>query len=103
MCWIGFEDSCCVPLDADYEEELRLGGHVVSAFFFAQAVEADLLALGIAIFFHVGLGTLEDDASLFFCSLSSENLLASHQQILRLGLGHRALLLWIIQTRKMVN
>lgn len=58
-----------LPLDADDENELRFGGDVKGAILFAQAGKADLLTLGIAVFFDVALGALEDDATLLLVGL----------------------------------
>jgi hypothetical protein len=58
-----------LPLDADDEDELRLGGDVEGAILLAQAGKTDLLTLGVAVFFDVALGALEDDAALLFVGL----------------------------------
>ena len=64
-------------LDADDEDEARLGGDVVGAFLFGDAREADLLALGIAVLFDVGLGALEDLLALLLTLLLSMSALCS--------------------------
>ena len=46
--------------DADYESEFGLGWDIVGAFLLRDTSEADLLALGIAVFFDIGLGPLEN-------------------------------------------
>ncbi len=58
-----------LPLDADDEDELRFGGDVEGAVLLAQAGKADLLTLGIAVFFDVALGALEDDTTLLLVGL----------------------------------
>ncbi len=58
-----------LPLDADDEDEQRLGGDVEGAVLLAQAGEADLLTFGIAVFFDVALGALEDDTTLLLVGL----------------------------------
>ena len=59
-----------LPLDAHDEHKLGLAGNIVGAILLAQSRETDLLTLCIAIFLHIGLGTLENDASLLFRSLA---------------------------------
>jgi len=65
--WTGGGEG--LPLNADDEDELRLGRDVEGAVLFAQAGKADLLTLGIAVFFDVALGAFEDDAALLFVCL----------------------------------
>lgn len=57
------------PLDTDNKDQLSLSRDIVGAFLLAQAREADLLALCIAVLLHVGLGTLEDNAALLLVGL----------------------------------
>jgi hypothetical protein len=58
-----------LPLDADQEDQLGLGGDVEGALLLGNAGKADLLALGIAVLLDVLLGTLEDDAALLLVDL----------------------------------
>ena len=58
-----------IPFDANNEGELGFSLDVVGALLLAQAGETDLLALCIAVFLDVGLGALEDDATLLLLSL----------------------------------
>lgn len=51
-------------LDADNEDELGLGGHVVAALSLGDTAKTDLLALKVAVLLHVRLGTLEDGLAL---------------------------------------
>lgn len=60
-----------LPLDAEDEDERGLGGDEEGAILLAGAGQADLLALGLPVFFDVGFGALEDDAALFFVDLWS--------------------------------
>lgn len=57
------------PLDTDNKDQLSLGRDIVGAFLLAQPRETDLLALCIAILLDVGLGALEDDATLLLVGL----------------------------------
>ena len=57
------------PLDTDDKHQLRLIRNVISAFLFAQTVEANLFPLGITILLDIGFGTLEDDSTFLFSSL----------------------------------
>lgn len=56
-------------LDADDEGELGLSRDVEGALLLGNALEADLLALGIAVLLDVGLGALEDDLALLLVGL----------------------------------
>ena len=56
-------------LDAHDVDELRLGLDVVVALLLGGAAEADLFALRVAVFFHVGFGAFEDDAAFFLVGL----------------------------------
>lgn len=56
-------------LDTDNEDELLLGGDVVRALLLGNAVEADLLALSIAVLLDVLLSTLEDNSALLLVEL----------------------------------
>ena len=58
-----------LPLDTDNEDQLLLGWDIESSILLRKAVEADLLALRIAVFLHVLLGTLEDDTALLLLRL----------------------------------
>ena len=69
MSWLRLGGGGSLPFDADDEDEFGLGGHVVGSFLLAKAGEANLLALGVAVFFYVGFGALEDDAAFFFLGL----------------------------------
>lgn len=51
-------------LDADQEDQVGTGGDVGRVRLAGDAVEADLLALGIAVLLDVLLGTLEEDLTL---------------------------------------
>ena len=53
------EDWGDLPLDSEDKDKLGLGRDVEGPFLLAQAAEADLLTLGIAIFLGIGLGPLE--------------------------------------------
>jgi hypothetical protein len=61
----------CLPLDSHDEDQLGLLIDKEAALLSAHASQPDLLALGIAILFDVGLGTLEDDTTLFLVGLKS--------------------------------
>lgn len=52
-------------LDADDEDKFRFSRDVVLTFLLGDASKADLLALGIAVFFDVSLGALENLRTLF--------------------------------------
>lgn len=56
-------------LDADDEDQFLLGRDVEVALLLSNALEADLLTLGIAVLIHVLLSTLEDDSSLLLVGL----------------------------------
>lgn len=56
-------------LNADDEDQLLLGRDVEAAFLLGNAVEADLLALGITVLIDVLLSTLEDDTTLLLVGL----------------------------------
>jgi len=56
-------------LDADKEDQLVLGRDVERAILLGEAVEADLLALVVAVLLDVLLSTLEDDAALLLVGL----------------------------------
>ena len=58
-----------LPLDADDEDQLGLGGDVEGAILLGSASEANLLALVVAVLLDVLLGTLEDDATLLLVGL----------------------------------
>lgn len=57
------------PLDTNNKDQLSLSRDIVGAFLLAQPREPDLLALCIAVLLDVGLGTLEDDATLLLVGL----------------------------------
>ena len=57
-------------LDADNEGKLGLGGDVERTLLLGDTLEADLLALSIAVLLDVGLGALEDDLALLLVGLS---------------------------------
>ena len=59
-------------LDADQEDELGLSGDVERAILLGGALEADLLALNVAVLLDVGLGALEDDSTLLLVGLLIE-------------------------------
>lgn len=84
-------------LDADDEGELGLGRDVERTLLLGDTLQADLLALCIAVLLDVGLGALEDDLTLLLVGLSFESV--------KVGL-----VVWlpvnrmcVDQTRKMVN
>jgi hypothetical protein len=56
-------------LDADDEDQLGLSGHVERTILLGDPVQADLLALSIAILLDVLLSTLEDNAALLLVGL----------------------------------
>lgn len=58
-----------MPLDTDDEDQLLLSRDVEVASLLGDAVEADLLALGIAVLLDVLLSTLEDDLALVLVGL----------------------------------
>jgi hypothetical protein len=58
-----------LPLDADDEDQLGLSGHVERTILLGDPVQADLLALSIAILLDVLLSTLEDNAALLLVGL----------------------------------
>jgi len=58
-----------LPLDADQEDQLSLGGDVEGAILLGDAGKADLLALGVTVLLDVLLSTLEDDAALLLVDL----------------------------------
>ena len=57
-------------LDADNEGKLGLGGDVERTLLLGDTLQADLLALSIAVLLDVGLGALEDDLALLLVGLS---------------------------------
>ena len=57
-------------LDADDEGELGLGRDVERTLLLGDTLQADLLALCIAVLLDVGLGALEDDLALLLVGLS---------------------------------
>lgn len=61
-------------LNSDDEHKLGLGGDVEAALLLRDASEADLLALRIAVFLHVFLGTLEYGLALLFVGLVQSKL-----------------------------
>lgn len=58
-----------IPLDADNEGKLGLGGDVKGALLLSLARKTDLLALGIAVLLDVLLSTLEDGVALSLVGL----------------------------------
>ena len=58
-----------LPLDADDEDQLRLGGDVGRALLAGLASEGNLLPLRIPVLLDVLLSTLEDDAALLLVGL----------------------------------
>jgi hypothetical protein len=68
----GFGGNLVDTLDADEEDQLLLSGHVEVALLLSNAVEADLLTLGIAVLVDVLLGTLEDDGTLLLVGLMND-------------------------------
>ena len=56
LLWVDLVDT----LDADDKGEFWFGRHEVGAFLLGDTGEADLLALCVAVLFHIRLGTLED-------------------------------------------
>ena len=58
-------------LDADDEDQLLLSRDVEVALLLSDAVEANLLTLGIAVLVHVLLSTLEDDGTLLLVGLGT--------------------------------
>lgn len=68
-----------MPLDTDDEDQLLLSRDVEVASLLGDAVEADLLALGIAVLLDVLLSTLEDDLALVLVGLLHRGGLASFQ------------------------
>jgi nitrate reductase gamma subunit len=67
--WRATRQKKNLPLDADHEDQLVLGGHVGVAVLAGDAVEAALLALRIAVLLDVLLGTLEDGLALLLVVL----------------------------------
>ena len=61
-----------IPLDSDDEDQLLLSRDVEAALLLGNAVEADLLTLGIAVLLDVLLSTLEDNLALGLCRLRSK-------------------------------
>lgn len=61
--------SIYVPLDSDDEDQLLLSINMEGTLLLGQSVEADLLALSIAVLLNVLLSTLEDDTALLLLSL----------------------------------
>ena len=59
-----------LPFYADDKGEFGLFFNVVFAFLLAQTRQTNLLTLCIPVLFHIGFGTLEDDAALLFLCLS---------------------------------
>lgn len=59
----------CVPLDADDESELGLGGDEEGVLLLGLALGLDDVALGLDILLLVLLGTLEDDGALLLVGL----------------------------------
>lgn len=57
-------------LDADDEDQLGLILNVEVTLLAGNTVEADLLALSVAVLLDVGLGTLEDDTTLLLVGLN---------------------------------
>ena len=57
-------------LDADNEGKLGLGGDVERTLLLGDTLQADLLALSIAVLLDVGLGALEDDLALLLVGLN---------------------------------
>jgi hypothetical protein len=57
-------------LDADHKGKLGLGGNVERTLLLGNTLEADLLALSIAVLLDVRLGALEDDLTLLLVGLS---------------------------------
>lgn len=57
------------PLDSENENELGLLINEEAALLLAHTSKADLLTLGIAVLLDIGLGTLEDDATLLLVGL----------------------------------
>lgn len=64
-------------LDADNEDELVLGRNVVLALLLCKAGKANGLALGIAVFLDVRLGTLEDVTTLLLVGLCMQSALTN--------------------------
>jgi hypothetical protein len=58
-----------LPLDTDNEDQLLLSRDIERAILLRQTVEADLLALCVAVLLHVLLSTLEDDCALLLLRL----------------------------------
>lgn len=58
-------------LDTDNKDKLRLSRDIEAALLLGIASKADLLTLGLTVFFHVLLGTLEDYFTLCFAVLLS--------------------------------
>lgn len=65
----GLRRNLVDTLDTDDEDQLLLSRDVEVAFLLGNAVEADLLALGITVLIHVLLSTLEDDRTLLLVRL----------------------------------
>ena len=62
-------DGNDIPLDTDNEDQLLLSRDIERAILLRQTVEADLLALCVAVLLHVLLSTLEDDCALLLLRL----------------------------------
>jgi hypothetical protein len=58
-----------LPFDTDNEDQLLLSRDIERAILLRQTVEADLLALCVAVLLHVLLSTLEDDSALLLLRL----------------------------------
>jgi hypothetical protein len=58
-----------LPLDTDNEDQLLLSRDIERAILLRQTVEADLLALCVAVLLHVLFSTLEDDCALLLLRL----------------------------------
>lgn len=58
-----------IPLDTDDEDQVGLSGDVGGVLLLGNAVETDLLTLGIAVLLDVLLSTLEDDTTLLLVGL----------------------------------
>ena len=65
----GKKKNVCLPLETDDKHQLGLVRDIERALLLAQAGEANLLTLRIAIFFHVGLGAFENNGTLLLVGL----------------------------------